>query len=107
MTSAGPYRWQGQDLCLELQVQPRAKKDAVAGRYGDRLRVRLAAPPVEGKANERLVRFLAEEFGVPQKAVQILAGQTGRSKSVVVRQPRKMPDWLGLSRAASNPTSEG
>ena len=94
MTSAGPYRWQGQDLCLELQVQPRAKKDAVAGRYGARIRVRLAALPVEGKANDRLVRFLAEEFGVPQKSVQILAGQSGRRKTVLINAPQRIPEWL-------------
>ena len=65
------------DLVLLLHVQPGAKRTEVAGIHGEtatgRLRIRLAAPPVDGKANAELVRFLAAAFGVPRRAVTLLA----------------------------------
>ncbi len=65
-------------------MQPRAKRTAVAGRYGDAIRIRLAAPPVDGAANEELVRFLAETLGVARRAVRITAGLTSRRKQVAI-----------------------
>jgi uncharacterized protein (TIGR00251 family) len=94
VNAAGPYRRQGQDLHLQLQVQPRAKGDAVTGQHGDHFRVRLNAPPVDGKANERLVRFLAEEFGVTKGKVEITAGHTSRRKAVIIHAPQQIPEWL-------------
>lgn len=67
---------------LRVHVQPRAKRSEVAGRHGDAVKVRLAAPPVDGAANEELVRFLAEALGVPRRAVRIVAGLAGRDKVV-------------------------
>ena len=69
---------------LRLRIQPRAASSEVAGLHGDRLRIRLAAPPVDGAANEELVRFLAGVLGVPPRAVEITAGHGGRQKTVVV-----------------------
>lgn len=69
---------------LVVHVQPRARATAVAGRHGDAIRIRVAAPPVGGAANAELVRFLAERLGVPRSAVQIAAGAAARRKSVVV-----------------------
>ncbi len=68
---------------IHVQVRPRASKSEVAGLHGDRLRIRLAAPPVEGAANEALVRFLADCLQVPQRSVTILSGLTSRSKTVL------------------------
>jgi len=90
-----PLQWQDEDLRLHLQVQPRAKNNQVAGRHGDRLKLRLTAPPADGKANAALIDFLAGEFGVPKKSVEILAGQTSRQKTVLIRAPQSLPDWLG------------
>lgn len=67
-----------------VHVQPRAKRTAVAGKHGDAIKVRLAAPPVDGAANEELVRFVAETLGVPRRAVRITAGLTGRRKTVEI-----------------------
>lgn len=67
---------------LRLRIQPRASRTEVAGLHGDLLRIRLAAPPVDGAANESLIRFLAELLGVPLRAVEITAGLSGRQKSV-------------------------
>jgi uncharacterized protein len=84
-------RWEDEDLILSLRVQPRAKKDELVGPDGGYLRVRITAPPVEGKANARLRRFLAREFGVPQTRVELLAGDRGRLKRVRIQAPRKLP----------------
>ena len=69
---------------LVVHVQPRARATAVAGRHGDALKVRLAAPPVDGAANEELVRFVSEVLGVPRRAVAITAGLTSRRKTIAV-----------------------
>jgi uncharacterized protein (TIGR00251 family) len=69
---------------LVVHVQPRAKRSEVAGRHGDAIKVRLQAPPVDGAANEELVRFLAETLGVPRRAVTIVTGLTSRRKTVEI-----------------------
>jgi len=67
---------------LTVKATPRASCSAVAGADADWLRLRLQAPPVDGRANEALVEFLAERLGVPRRAVSILTGETGRLKRV-------------------------
>jgi uncharacterized protein (TIGR00251 family) len=74
----------GDGTRLSLRVQPRASRSEVAGRHGEALKVRLAAPPVDGAANDALVRFLAEALQVPRTAVTLVAGAAGRSKVVQV-----------------------
>lgn len=69
---------------LTLHVQPRARRTEVAGLHGDAIRVRLAAPPVDGAANDELVRFLAERLGVARRAVRIVAGAAARRKVVEI-----------------------
>lgn len=65
-------------------MQPRASRTELAGRHGDALKLRVAAPPVEGAANEAVIRFLAERLEVPRAAVRLEAGAAGRSKVVAV-----------------------
>jgi uncharacterized protein len=69
---------------ITLHVQPRARRTELAGRHGDAIKVRLAAPPVDGAANEELVRFLAERLGVTRGAVRIAAGAGSRRKTVEI-----------------------
>ena len=71
-------------IVLELHVQPGAKRSEFAGRHGERLKVRLAAPAVDNKANEALVEFLAEYYGVPRRNVTIVSGVRSRQKRVVI-----------------------
>lgn len=85
------YRWCGDDLEVSLRVQPRASRDGFVEEQGDCYRVRLQAPPVEGKANEALRRFLATAFGVPRSAVELLSGEQSRHKRVLIRAPRLFP----------------
>lgn len=69
---------------IPVRAQPRASRSELVGEYDGALKVRLAAPPVEGAANAELVRFLARRLGVPRSAVRVVAGETGRNKLVEV-----------------------
>ena len=71
-------------LCVHLT--PRSARDEVLGLEGDVLRARVTAPPVEGRANEALLRLLAEALGVPKTSLRIVRGQRGRKKLVVVEE---------------------
>lgn len=71
-------------ITLTLHIQPGAKKTEIAGRHGDALKIRLAAPPVDGKANEALLRFVAETLGLAKSAVLLKSGQTSRRKVLEV-----------------------
>jgi uncharacterized protein (TIGR00251 family) len=73
-------RRDGADLLLDVRVQPRATRSEIAGLHGERLRIRLQAPPVDGKANAALVDFVARAFGLPRNRVTIEHGLTGRDK---------------------------
>ncbi len=70
---------------LVFHVVPRAATTAVAGRYGDAIKIRVAAPPVDGAANEELIRFLAARLGIPRSRIAITAGAAGRRKIVAIR----------------------
>jgi uncharacterized protein (TIGR00251 family) len=69
---------------VTVKVHPRAKRSAITGRYGDAWKLSLAAPPVDGKANDECVRFFAELAGVPRSCVRIVTGGTARLKVVEV-----------------------
>lgn len=69
---------------LAVHVQPRARRTEVVGRHGEAIKLRLAAPPVDGAANEELIRFLSNQLGVPRSAVTIARGRSGRRKTVVI-----------------------
>jgi uncharacterized protein len=83
---------------IALHVQPRASRTEMVGLHGDAIRVRLAAPPVDGAANEALVRYLAERLGVARKAVRLVSGSSGRRKAVEVHgvEPEEAARRLGL-----------
>ncbi len=85
------YRWDGADLVLRLRVQPRAAADGFAGPLGDAMKLRLTAPPVDGKANAHLIALLAKLFGVARTAVVIEQGAQGRAKRVRIARPRRLP----------------
>ena len=70
---------------LRVRVQPRARRAGFEGYHGDLLKVALTAPPVEGAANEALVRFLADALDVPPSTVSVVSGQTSREKAVEFR----------------------
>jgi uncharacterized protein (TIGR00251 family) len=71
-------------VILELHVQPGASRTEFAGRHGERIKLRLAARAVEGRANEALIEFLAEHYNVPKRNVRIASGLRSRQKRVVI-----------------------
>ena len=71
-------------MILDVHVQPGAKRSEFAGRHGERIKIRLAAPAAENKANEALVEFLAEHYRVPRSRVRIASGLRSRRKRVVI-----------------------
>jgi uncharacterized protein len=92
---AGPaWRRIGPDgsITLDIHCQPGAKRTEVVGMYGTTIKIRLAAPAVEGRANEALIVFLAESFGVPRRNVTLMHGETGRAKTVRIISPTMRPD---------------
>jgi uncharacterized protein (TIGR00251 family) len=76
------YREEAGALVFAVRVVPRASQTAAAGEHDGALKVRVAAPPVEGAANAELVRFLAKRLGLPARAVEIVAGHTSKTKVV-------------------------
>lgn len=91
------YRWDGDDLILFLRVQPKASRDELAEPMGDALKVRITAPPVDGKANAHLIRFLAKTFGVAKSAVILESGDISRIKRLRIQKPRQLPKILSTS----------
>lgn len=87
--------WRGRDLLFTVHASPGASHDEIAGWHDDALKVRIAAPPAGGRANERLLRVLAGAFGVPSSGVRLLSGGGGRRKRVAVASPRRIPECFG------------
>jgi len=83
--SGGWLRSDGADVVLSLHVQPGARKTEIAGLHGESLKIRLAAPPVDGKANECLIGFLAQTLGIAKSSIELVGGATSRAKRVRVK----------------------
>ena len=81
-------------VVLTIHVQPGASRTEYAGLHGDAHKIRLAAPPVEGRANEALIAFLADAFGVGRRDVVIASGASARRKIVRIAAPARRPSWL-------------
>ena len=80
-----PWLRQGvQQVILTLHIQPGAKKTELAGSHGEALKIRLAAPPVDGRANACLLAFLAKRLGLAKRQVTLVSGETSRAKRVSV-----------------------
>lgn len=74
----------GDSSFLVLHVQPGAKRTEVVGEHGDALKLRLAAPPIDGRANESLVAFVADTLDIPRQSVILISGQSSRRKRLRV-----------------------
>lgn len=82
------------DLYLAVRVQPRASREGVDGRIGERVRIRVNAPPVNDAANQRVIELMARAFGVPRSQVDVVSGNTRRDKLLRIRGARKHPPWM-------------
>ncbi len=88
------YRRNGEVLTLTLHIQPGAKRTEVAGLHGEALKLRLAAPPVEGRANEALLKFVAAFFDVSLRQVELKQGAQSRHKVVAITGSKVEPERL-------------
>lgn len=94
MSAAGWCRWDGSTLELRIRTLPRARVSVIVGPHGDSLLVRIAAPPVDGKANRALTALLAGEFGAPRGNIEIRRGQFSRDKLVRIQRAGRIPAGL-------------
>ncbi len=79
-----PVRETAKDVMFSVKVHPRAKRTAITGTVGDALKISLTAPPVDGKANQAVIEFLAGIFEIPRSSVTIASGETNRLKVIRV-----------------------
>lgn len=92
------YKWSGDELHLFVRIQPKASKDEFAEILQDsilsRIKIRITAPPVEGKANKHLIKFLAKIFKIPKSNITIKSGETGRNKNLIIHNPKQLPSQI-------------
>lgn len=81
---------------LNVWVQPGAKKNALCGLHQGHLKLKIQAPPSEGRANKEVVDFLARHFGIKRSRVRVESGQKARKKSILINTENE-PDWAGIT----------
>ena len=92
------FQWKDSTtLVLHCHVQPKASRDALAGLYGERLKVQISAPPVDGKANKHLLKYIAKAFGVAKTRVSLIRGESSRQKTLEIIDPQKLPPAAQIS----------
>lgn len=79
-----PLKETARGLSFAVKVQPRARRNSITGTVGEALKLALTAPPVEGKANQAVIDFLADFFDIPRSSVTIASGKTSRLKVILV-----------------------
>ncbi|WP_086981441.1 DUF167 family protein YggU [Vibrio aphrogenes] len=86
-----PIQRAGDDLLLRVYIQPKASRDAIVGLHGDELKIAITAPPIDGKANAYLSKYLAKQFKVAKGAVSVEKGELGRHKTIRILSPNQIP----------------
>lgn len=86
--------FEGEDIVLRLYIQPKASRDKIIGQHGEELKVAITAPPVDGKANAHLSKFLAKQFKVAKGLIHIDKGELGRHKQIRVTSPKQIPSEI-------------
>jgi hypothetical protein len=98
------YRWDKNEksgdktLHLFLKIQPNSSKDEFTEILDERIKVRITAPPVDGKANKHLIKFLAKVFKVPKGNISIKNGETSRNKHLLILNPQQLPAQISRLR---------
>lgn len=98
------YHWETSNedkfLHLFLRVQPKASKDEFSEILDDRIKLRITAPPVDGKANKYLIKFLSKIFKVPKTNIIIKTGETGRNKHLIIQNPQQLPEQIDKDKTS-------
>jgi len=79
------------DILLRLYIQPKASRDKIVGLHGEELKIAITAPPVDGKANAHLTKYLSKQFKVAKGLVKIEKGELGRHKQIRICSPSQIP----------------
>ncbi|GAB2669189.1 DUF167 family protein YggU [Vibrio panuliri] len=85
---------EGEDIILRLYIQPKASRDKIVGLHGEEVKIAITAPPVDGKANAHLSKYLAKQFKVAKGLVNIEKGELGRHKQVRIVSANQIPDEI-------------
>jgi uncharacterized protein (TIGR00251 family) len=93
------YRWQSSDLVLFRRIQPGALKDTFGDSTVDRVKILITAPPIDGKANQHLIKFLSRQFKTPQSDIWIESGVGSRNKRIRICSPARLPPELNIDDA--------
>ncbi len=86
-----PLIKKNQDLIMKLYIQPKASRDQIVGLHNNEVKIAITAPPVDGKANSHLIKFLSKQFKVAKSRIHIEKGELGRHKQVRICQPEFIP----------------
>ncbi|NQV68499.1 MAG: YggU family protein [Pseudohongiella sp.] len=92
------YQWENENLILDCSIQPKSGVDRIVGPEGEYLKIRITAPPTDGKANKHLIRYLAKQFKVKQSAITIRSGHTNRHKRLCIESPVVVPEVLRFNQ---------
>ena len=92
------FQWDNENLILDCSIQAKASEDRIVGPFGEFLKIRITAPPTDGKANKHLIRFLAKQFKVKQSAITIKSGHSSRQKRLCIERPALIPEVLNLNQ---------
>ncbi|MDC5803991.1 DUF167 family protein YggU [Vibrio europaeus] len=84
----------GEDLVIRLYIQPKASRDKLVGQHGEELKIAITAPPVDGKANAHLSKYLAKQFKLAKGLITIEKGEQGRHKQVRISSPSQIPNEI-------------
>lgn len=87
-----PFQWKGEVLLIQCHLQPQSSCDEIVGIHNDKLKIKITAPPVDGKANVHLIKYIAKVFGVAKRKINIVSGETSRHKILSIESPTKLPN---------------
>lgn len=86
---------------MNCRLQPKAARDDFSEVLDSQIKIRITAPPVDGKANQHLIKFLAKQFKVPQNRVIIMSGENSRQKRIKIVRPQRLPEALQMEAPSS------
>lgn len=83
------YYWRKNVLFLEIYLQPNASKNAIIGKHGDKLKISVTTQPIENKANQELIKFIAKFLNLPKSQINLVKGKQSRNKLIAISPPQK------------------
>ncbi len=88
------YEWQDNNLLLKIHVQDNGKTNEFIGIHNQSLKVKIKSPPIDGKANKTIIKFLAAKFNLSKSSISIISGELNRDKRILIKEVNKLPEWF-------------